>query len=303
MQRGGGGGDDAQRDDHGHKETAGAVFNQAGQLVRRGARALQQRAGMFEVHLLQFLRALPEEEIGADRGAQDGDDGGGAAGGQAGPQPGHRCAPVHAHRQHHQHIGKQRERQPFQDADIAVITHEDLQPQRQRGKADHERQPRQAGDQPRRFAHGRDVGRDVEDVGAQQHQHHRPHRAARQVGGKIGGQPLAGDAGDFGAGELERRQERPRQNHWPQQRKAKGGAGLRISGDAGRIIIGGACHQPRPQCRMIGRLLQPVGEGGALGHGRWRISPSCMRVATGRPLISCTMARLMPRPPPAMGES
>ena len=213
----------------------------------------------MELHLLHLLRGLPEEEIGAERGAEHGDDhrcGAGIEGQRRPQQRAPRRCPGHTGDQHHADIGKQREGEPFQQADIAMIGHEQLQQQRNQRQRAGLRQGGHAGDQLRGGAHGGEIGGDVEDVGGQQQQHQQRRDRPWQHAGQIAGEALARHPRDAGADQLETGHEGQGEHHRPQQAKAESGAGLRIGGDAGGIIIGCARHQPRPQRRAPARMPQ-----------------------------------------------
>src|SRR5450830_127227 len=72
--------------------------------------------------------------------------------------------------------------------------------------------------------------------------------SANVSGPPIGrGKPLPRIPADAGADDLDRRHERQRQEHGPQQRKAELGSRLRIGGDAARIVVSRAGHESRPE--------------------------------------------------------
>ena len=166
-------------------------------------------------------------------------------------------APGHVDREQHRGIGQQRQRQPFQEEDVAVVGHEHLQHKRR----EHEQRRHQvaidAGDQLRHLAHRGDVGGDVERIGDQQQQHDALQHDRRERRLDVGGQPLAGDAADARADRLDRRHQRIGQRHRPQHVEAELRAGLGIGGDAAGIVVGDAGDQARPQPRQR-MLLQAV---------------------------------------------
>ena len=110
------------------------------------------------------------------------------------------------------------------------------------------------------FAHGGDVGGDVEGIGDQQQQHDALKHDRRKRGLDVGGQPLAGDPADARAHGLDRRHQREGQRHRPQHVEAELRAGLGIGGDAAGVVVGDAGDQPRadPRQRM---LLQAAPKG------------------------------------------
>lgn len=91
---------------------------------------LLQRRCRRAARILYFLRRLPEEQVRTDRGAEH------RHHGQqnfvsAGQLRAHHLAgylpPVHTQREHHGHVGQQRQRQPLQPAHIGLIRNEHLQ--------------------------------------------------------------------------------------------------------------------------------------------------------------------------------
>ena len=202
------------------------------------------------VHFLDFLRSLPEKQIWADGGAEHRDHHQEIVGIDGGVRPDRgqqRLAPGDVHGKGGRDIGEQRERHEFEHRRISPIRHEHLQQGGGRREnqrmfviepADHQRQ---------RFPHRGDVGRDVERVGGDQQENQRQHQPARRELHHIGGKPLAGDAADPRAHQLDRDHEWRGEKHGPQQAVAKLRAGLRVGRNARRIVVGGAGHQSRTQ--------------------------------------------------------
>ena len=102
---------------------------------------------------------------------------------------------------------------------------------------------RTAHHQPERLTHRGDIGADVEAVGQQQQEHQRQLQPARVVATDVVRETPAGGAADARADQLDGRHQRPGQHGGPQQAVAEGGAGLRVGGDAARIVVGGAGDQ------------------------------------------------------------
>ena len=206
------------------------------------------RRDLALIHFLDFLRSLPEKQIGADRGAENGHHHQEIVGidGGRGPDRRQQCgAPRDLHGQRGRDIGEQRERQEFEHRSISAIRHEDLQQGRCRCEnqrmfviepADHQREG---------FSHRGDVGRDVEGVGSDQKKNQRQHQPARRQLHHIGGEALAGDPADLRADQLDRDHERRREKYRPEQAVTELRAGLRIGRDARRVVIGGTGHQSR----------------------------------------------------------
>src|SRR5271170_1649379 len=97
---------------------------------------------------------------------------------------------------------------------------------------------RPAQQQAQRIAHGRNVGRQVESIGGHQQPDYQIQERSRVGHLDIGGQPAAGNAAEAGTDHLDSYHQRVGHHHGPQQTIAELRAGLRISGNAARIIIG-----------------------------------------------------------------
>ena len=74
-----------------------------------------------------------------------------------------------------------------------------------------------------------------------------PQQPARIMLADIAGDALAGDPADAGADLLDRRHQRPGEQHDPGHAVAELRADLRIGGDAARIVVGCAGDQPGPE--------------------------------------------------------
>ena len=243
----------------------------------------QRLVALALVHLLDLLRGLPEEEIGADGGAEDRDHHHEIIGVDDSLRPHRgeqRRAPRDLHGEGGGDIGKQRQRQEFQHRRVASIGQEHLE----QGRAGREDQRmlvvEPADDQRERLRHCGDVGGDVESVGGNQQRHESQHEPARRKLHHVGGQPLAGDPADLRADELNRDHERRGQEDRPQQSVAELRAGLRIGGDARRIVVGRAGDQagtePLQQHRsglrrrvgavVLGAMLRSVRQGFLSGN-------------------------------------
>ena len=158
--------------------------------------------------------------------------------------------PGNVDREQHRGVGQQRERQPFQESDVAVVGDEHLQHQRYQHEDDRHQVTIDAGDEFRDLAHGGDVGGDVERVGDQQQQHDALEHDRRERGLDVGGESLAGDPADARAHGLDRRHQREGQRHRPQHVEAELRARLGIGGDAAGIVVGHAGDESRPDPRQ-----------------------------------------------------
>ncbi len=223
--------------------------------------------------LLDLLGALPEEQVGADGGAEHGHDQGDGRPIelQLRPHdPGPGFGPVHVDDHHHGHIGEQHQGQPFQHPDVAVVGHQQLQQQGDDAEAygvpgavalaDHH-----AGG----LAHGGQVGPDVDGVGHEQQRHQDQHDRAGEHLLDVRRQALAGDPADPRRDHLDRRHQREGQDHGPQHVQAEARPGLGIGGDAGGVVVGRAGDHARTQPLEQGGAVQPrLDDAHALLHAR-----------------------------------
>ena len=104
-----------------------------------------------------------------------------------------------------------------------------------------------ADDQRKGFPHRRDIGRDVGCVGSDQKKNKRQDQPARRQLHHIGSEALAGHSADPRTDQLDCDHEWGCQKHRPKQAVAKLRPGLRIGGNARRIVIGRAGHQSWPE--------------------------------------------------------
>ena len=75
----------------------------------------------------------------------------------------------------------------------------------------------------------------------------RVEQPARIVHADVAGDAVAGHPADARADLLDRRHQREAEQHHPAHRVAELRAGLRIGGDAARIVVGGAGDQSRAE--------------------------------------------------------
>ena len=219
-----------------------------------GARGLFGRADeglalRLDALVLGLLARLPEEQEGADRGAEDGDDGGDVipVEGQRGDHPGGHIAPRHVGQQNRRDIGQQRQRGPFEDGDVARVLHEDLQPHAQYAEQYDIQQSRPADQQRQRIPHDAEVGGELDGVGDQQQPHPDIEQPGRIVAPDVAGKPVPRRPPDPRADLLDHDHQRVDQRHQPAQRIAEPGSGLGIGRDGGGIVVGRAADQTGPE--------------------------------------------------------
>ena len=162
MQRRRGGDDDRQRDQVGERHADDGVGADAMEFLLRAIVLFDQRPlRRIDALVLGFLRGLPEEQIGRDRGAEDGDDGGeivGAPGQARNEHAGQRLAPRHLGKGERGDIGEQAERQPFQHRHVALVIEEDLRHDRGHAEQQHVDDAVAADQQFGGVRHGAEIG-------------------------------------------------------------------------------------------------------------------------------------------------
>lgn len=89
----------------------------------------------------------------------------------------------------------------------------------------------------RRCAHGCEVGADVDAVGDKKQADKQENQWLRPDRPHIDGKPRARNPSDPCTHELDRGHQRVGQQHGPQHVEAKLGSGLRIGGNAARVIV------------------------------------------------------------------
>ena len=104
-----------------------------------------------------------------------------------------------------------------------------------------------ANHQRERFSHRRDIGGDVSCVRSDQKKNKRQHQPAGRQLHHVGGEALAGHPADPRTHQLDRDHERRCQKHRPKQTVTELRSGLRISGNARRVVVSGAGYQSRAE--------------------------------------------------------
>ena len=215
---------------------------------------MQMHAGLFRclfqrfvaegrALVFDFLRGLPEKQIGADGGAEHRHHHGDifAFEREVGQQrAAERFFERYVHHQHGADIGEQRQRQPFEDGRITRKRYEDLQHQTDQREEHDVDVAAAAGDQHQCGAHRAEIGGDVDGVGNQQQRNDEVEQRPREMGADIGGKPVAGDATDACADDLDADHQRRGDQYRPQHAVAELRAGLRIGRNAAGVVVGGA---------------------------------------------------------------
>jgi hypothetical protein len=121
----GGGDDDRDRNEVGKRHAdQGIGVDVLERAVGLAGRAHQGFALLARLHIFRLLRGLPEEQVGRNRGAEDGDQGGeevGAPSDLGDEQAGERLGPMHVSREQRRDIREQAQGQPFRDHDVTVV--------------------------------------------------------------------------------------------------------------------------------------------------------------------------------------
>ena len=219
----------------------GRVFGVQAQLARPRPAAV----------VFHFLGRLPEEQVGADGGAQHGNHHGRVVLGAYVPgekRPGvqrleNRVAPWNRHVENDGDVGEQGQGQPLEDTHRALVGKENLGCDTQQPEAEHIQFQRPADQQPHGFTHGANVGRDVDRIGHHQQGHQRDGQPARADFLDIGCKSLRRHPADTRRQHLDAYHQRRGQQQRPDQPEAKLRASLRVSGYSTRVIVRRARNQ------------------------------------------------------------
>ena len=214
-------------------------------------------SGILRVHLpmaqsrfFGFLRGLPEEQIGADGGAEYRDDHEQLITIEIDARK-QRCArdlaPWNLHAECSGDIEQQYQSQKLQITSVAMVGNEHLRNQARDAEQDRERKRGASCDQAKSLAHRCKIGCDIDGIGHEQRCYEQIESRRRQHPCDIIGKPVPRIPANAGTDDLNSRHERQGQEHRPEQREAKLCTCLRISGDAARVVVGGAGHEPRPE--------------------------------------------------------
>ncbi len=195
---------------------------------------------------LHFLRGLPKEKIGRDGGSEDTHQRSPIRAGplhgwnQGGAQHGR---PVRMRQKRGGDVGEQGESEPLEDPGDEPVTGPEQQADQNERIDGRPIERPDAGEKLRDVGHAAEIRGDIEDIGDDQQRTGAPQDPAWIAQPDHAGQPEPGDHAEAGAHDLHRRHQREREHRGPQRRIAETGAGDRISGDAGWVVIGGAGDQ------------------------------------------------------------
>ncbi len=221
-------------------------------------RPFQRLGALALLGVLDLFLGLPEEQIGADGGAEHGDHHGQVVGLELQLRPDHAVehrAPGHMHHQGHGDIGEQGNGQPLQHRDVARVAGEHLQQGRHDAEQDHIEQGRSADHQLQGGAHGAQVRAEVDDVGHYQQGDQGIEHRHRVVLLEVAGDAPAGDTADAGADLLDGAHQGPAEQQGPAHLIAELGAGLAVGGDAAGIVVRGPGDQAGPHDLEQGGLF------------------------------------------------
>lgn len=117
------------------------------------------------------------------------------------------------------------------------------------GDAEQQRieQCRSADGETQGFAHGREVGRDVDSVGNHQQQDERIEHERRKLALDVAGKPTARLPADAGADDLDRHHEWEREEHGPGERIAELRTRPRVGCNPARVVVRRPRNQPWPE--------------------------------------------------------
>ena len=197
-------------------------------------------AAMAQARFLGLLRSLPEEEIRADGGSEDGNDGEEKVAIERyrwNEGRDEHLAPRDLNAECGDDVDQQHQRQELQEAGVAVIGDENLCKQAGEPESESIEKRGAANDEPQPFAHRSEIRSYVDRVGDHQQNDKSNNRPARQSISDVSRQPLPRFPADARADDLDRRHEGQREQHRPSERKAELGSCLRIGGDTAGVIV------------------------------------------------------------------
>jgi hypothetical protein len=220
------------------------------------------RRPLDALHVLDLFGSLPEEQVGADGCSKDADHHGCTfrIGRESWPEGvKHHLPPRHVYGKQHCGIGQQGESQPFQEEDVTVIGDEYLEQQCRDDEEHCHQVPVEAADEFSNFAHGRNVGGDIQSISDQQEQHDAPQDDRGKSGFDIRRETFPGHPAEPRTHRLDCGHQREGDRHRPEHVKPELGAGLGICNYPAGIVISHTGDEPRPEARQR-VLLQAVRE-------------------------------------------
>ena len=209
VQRGGDGDKDEPADGVRHEHADAGVDSNAPHLRRCRQGCQHQRLGaQIDAAALGLLRRLPEEEVGADRGTEDGDDADDIVdvqGERRHEGRAHDLRPRHADHEGGGDIGEERQCRPAEVSGVAPVCQEDLEPGAEGAECHDIDETRAADQQAQRIGHRAEIGAEIDGVGDEQQRDQAMQQPGRVVAADIRGDAAAGAAADAGADLLDRR--------------------------------------------------------------------------------------------------
>ena len=109
--------------------------------------------------------------------------------------PGQRFAPGYLAHEQSCNVGKQNESQPFQDSLVEIVAHENDRDDRHHGKCHGVKRRRAADKKLEGFAHGAQIGADIDGVGEEEQNCDRIEQPRRLCFAQIASQTVAGRSG------------------------------------------------------------------------------------------------------------
>src|SRR5579864_8943854 len=166
--------------------------------------------------------------------------------------------PGHVDCQERREVGKQRQRQPLQYADITAMIENDLRDRTQYSE-EHDPHPTRGlrKQQTSRGGHRTEVGADVESVGDEEQCDGRLQHPPGVMLAQVPGEAAPRGTADTGADALDRHHQGVREEERPPERVSEGGPRLRVGADSARIVVGGSGDEPRPEQAPKSDLTSP----------------------------------------------
>ena len=173
-------------------------------------------------HVIDLGRRLPEKQIGRDGRTKNRNKRGDGVTGELQVRDdaaGYDLTKIRMHEESGDHIGKQRDSQPFEDLEDDRVGHEDLERQDQNGGRHHKPQQVYGASSQQRTpgGDGAEVGSGVDGVGQEERGDARAHQRSRKLAAEGDAQADAGVKRDPGAELLDGRHQWERQQRGPQE--------------------------------------------------------------------------------------
>jgi hypothetical protein len=202
-----------------------------------------EHAPPHRLFVFYFLRRLPKEQVRADRRTENRHE---HSPGFTSLRPArnksgtHDCAPIGLQHERRDDVSEETRRKPFQDSGNLIVATANG------GEGDDDAEEHhvivriKAGKHFRTIGHAGEIGANVDRIRSEECNRHARHDPFRELLPERSAQPCARHHSDARTHHLHRRHQRPGEARGPKHGGAKLRSRHRVSGNAGRIVIGRA---------------------------------------------------------------